>query len=62
MLTGYHNKSNPYNLDGAGIFFVLFYSRYWVIFPIGNSIFFPNSQEKIGTESYKIKKLKKKNL
>ena len=30
-----------------GFFFVLFYSRYWVVFPIGNSIFFPNSQEKI---------------
>ena len=31
----------------SGIFFVLFYSRYWVIFPIENSIFFPNPQEKI---------------
>ena len=30
----------------TGIFWSLFYSQYWVIFPIENSIFSPNPQEK----------------
>ena len=37
-------------------FFGSFYSRYWEIFPIENSIFFPIPEEKIPIESYKIKK------
>ena len=40
-------SSNPNMVsNNSGIIFGLFYSRYWVIFPIENSIFFPSHQEK----------------